>query len=342
MPAARARAPGRGAAFAAQPSQADPQNTVYLETKDGRVTIRLRAGSRAEARGADQDPDQAGLLQRRRLPPGDRGLHGPDGRPDRHRHGQVRPPNLPAEFTPTPYKRGSVGMARSQSPDPPTAVLHLLRRLRPLTGQYTLVGEVVAGMDVVDKIKKGDRRQRRGDEPRQDREDAARRRRQVMRRLFSRGAALLSIGAAGAALLVRPGPGTRGSDRGRARISSPLESPGGDHRPTSTRSGTCGRRIDPHPRRVPDPPRLLAAAAGDGFSGQELDDRLSFKAHRRSARQPARSPTTTPARRRTSATRSPARSGTLERCTPLPFTARSRAAIAGRHFTIRFIDTRPL
>jgi peptidylprolyl isomerase len=65
-------------------------------------------------------------------------------------------PNLPAEFTQTPYKRGSLGMARSQSPNSANSQFFIcFDGCGGLTGQYTLFGEVVSGMDVVDKVKKG-------------------------------------------------------------------------------------------------------------------------------------------------------------------------------------------
>jgi peptidylprolyl isomerase len=65
-------------------------------------------------------------------------------------------PNIPAEFTQTPFRRGSVGMARSQSPDSANSQFFICyEKCGPLTGQYTIFGEVVSGMDVVDKIKKG-------------------------------------------------------------------------------------------------------------------------------------------------------------------------------------------
>ncbi len=66
-------------------------------------------------------------------------------------------PNLPAEFSSVPFKRGIVGMARrGDSVDSRQfAVLHHVRRRRlSLNGQYTVIGEVVSGMDVVDKLKK--------------------------------------------------------------------------------------------------------------------------------------------------------------------------------------------
>jgi cyclophilin family peptidyl-prolyl cis-trans isomerase len=65
-------------------------------------------------------------------------------------------PNLPAEFTPTPYKVGSVGMARSQSPDSANSQFFIcFEGCGPLTGQYTLFGEVTSGMDAVRKLKTG-------------------------------------------------------------------------------------------------------------------------------------------------------------------------------------------
>ena len=65
-------------------------------------------------------------------------------------------PNVPAEFTQTPFKRGSVGMARSSSPNSANSQFFICYEgCGSLTGQYTLFGEVVSGMDVVDKIKKG-------------------------------------------------------------------------------------------------------------------------------------------------------------------------------------------
>ena len=66
-------------------------------------------------------------------------------------------PNLKAEFTPQPFNRGTLGMARSQ--DPNSANSQFFICFGPaafLNGQYTVFGEVVSGMEFVDKIKKGD------------------------------------------------------------------------------------------------------------------------------------------------------------------------------------------
>lgn len=65
-------------------------------------------------------------------------------------------PDLKAEFTPTPYVRGVVGMARSQNPDSANSQFFITFASAPfLEGQYTVFGEVESGMEVVDKIRRG-------------------------------------------------------------------------------------------------------------------------------------------------------------------------------------------
>ncbi|HEY8565358.1 MAG TPA: peptidylprolyl isomerase [Beijerinckiaceae bacterium] len=141
----------------AQSPAADPQNTVYLDTKDGRITIRLRPDL------APKHVEQIKALTRRgfyngivfhRVIPG---FMAQTGDPTGTGTGKSDLPNLKAEFTPTPYKKGSVGMARSASPDSANSQFFICYEgCGSLTGQYTLFGEVVAGQDVADKIKKGD------------------------------------------------------------------------------------------------------------------------------------------------------------------------------------------
>ncbi|KDB04466.1 peptidyl-prolyl cis-trans isomerase [Defluviimonas sp. 20V17] len=66
-------------------------------------------------------------------------------------------PDLPAEFSDVPYTRGIVGMARAQDPNSANSQFFIMFAPAPnLNGQYTVVGKVISGMDVVDKIKKGD------------------------------------------------------------------------------------------------------------------------------------------------------------------------------------------
>ncbi len=68
-------------------------------------------------------------------------------------------PDLPAEFSNRSFTRGMVGMARSADPNSANSQFFIMFDAAPhLDGQYTIVGHVVEGMDLVDKIKKGDAR----------------------------------------------------------------------------------------------------------------------------------------------------------------------------------------
>ena len=66
-------------------------------------------------------------------------------------------PDLPAEFSNVPFERGTVGMARSQDPDSANSQFFIMFADGAfLNGQYTVFGKVVAGMEYVDKIKRGE------------------------------------------------------------------------------------------------------------------------------------------------------------------------------------------
>jgi cyclophilin family peptidyl-prolyl cis-trans isomerase len=65
---------------------------------------------------------------------------------------------LKAEFNKKPFDRGVLGMARTQDPDSASSQVYLmLGDAHFLNGQYTAFGKVTKGMEVVDKIKVGDR-----------------------------------------------------------------------------------------------------------------------------------------------------------------------------------------
>ena len=144
-----------GSAFAQ--GAADPQNTVYLETKDGRITIRLRPDL------APKHVEQIKTLVKRgfydgivfhRVIPG---FMAQTGDPKGNGTGGSDLPNIRAEFSSTPFKRGTVGMARSGDPNSANSQFFIcFGDASFLNNQYTVIGEVTSGMDVVDKIKKGD------------------------------------------------------------------------------------------------------------------------------------------------------------------------------------------
>ncbi|WP_319823469.1 peptidylprolyl isomerase [Thalassovita sp.] len=68
-------------------------------------------------------------------------------------------PDLKAEFSDVPYDRGVVGMARSNDPDSANSQFFIMfAEGHFLNGQYTVVGRVTEGMDIVDAIKRGEGR----------------------------------------------------------------------------------------------------------------------------------------------------------------------------------------
>jgi peptidylprolyl isomerase len=141
------------AATAAAP---DPQNVLYLDTKDGRITILLRPDL------APQHVERIKALAKRGFYNGVvfhrviEGFMAQTGDPTGTGRGGSELPNLPAEFTSTPFKRGTLGMARSSDPNSANSQFFIcLADSAFLDGKYTVFAEVIAGMDVVDKIKKG-------------------------------------------------------------------------------------------------------------------------------------------------------------------------------------------
>ncbi len=65
-------------------------------------------------------------------------------------------PDLPAEFSDLPFEKGTVGMARSSDPDSANSQFFIMFAPAPsLDGQYTVVGRVISGQDVVDAIRRG-------------------------------------------------------------------------------------------------------------------------------------------------------------------------------------------
>jgi peptidylprolyl isomerase len=65
-------------------------------------------------------------------------------------------PDLPAEFSDRPFTRGVLGMARSADPNSANSQFFIMFADAPhLNGQYTVVGEVTEGLDVLDAIKRG-------------------------------------------------------------------------------------------------------------------------------------------------------------------------------------------
>jgi peptidylprolyl isomerase len=140
------------------PAGLDPQNTILLDTKYGRVVIKLRPDI------APQHAERIKTLAREKFydnAPFHRVIEGfmaqtGDGQRGDGTGGS-KYPNVPAEFSQVPFKRGIVGMARSSSPDSANSQFFIMFADGAfLNGKYTVVGEVVSGMPAIDKIKRGE------------------------------------------------------------------------------------------------------------------------------------------------------------------------------------------
>ncbi len=135
----------------------DPDNTVYLDLKDGRVTIRLRPDLApkhvAQIKQLVKRGFYDGIVFHRVIA----GFMAQTGDPTGTGTGGSNLPNIPAEFSVEPFRRGTLGMARASDPNSANSQFFIMFGDGSfLNGQYTVFGEVVSGMDAVDKIKKGD------------------------------------------------------------------------------------------------------------------------------------------------------------------------------------------
>ena len=142
-------------AASAAPAQ-NLENTIYLDTKDGRVTILLRPDLApkhvAQIETLTKRGFYNGLVFHRVID----GFMAQTGDPTGTGMGGSDLPNIPAEFSAEPFKRGTVGMARASDPNSANSQFFICFADAPfLNHKYTVVGQVVSGMDVVDKIKKG-------------------------------------------------------------------------------------------------------------------------------------------------------------------------------------------
>jgi len=147
------------------PAGVDPENTIVIDvaannnTSKGQIIIKLRTDI------APQHAQRIKTLAREHFydnVPFHRVIEGfmaqtGDGQ-NHNGTGGSKLPNLQAEFSPVPFKRGIVGMARKGGDNnSANSQFFIMYRETPgLNGQYTVIGEVVSGMNVVDKIKKGE------------------------------------------------------------------------------------------------------------------------------------------------------------------------------------------
>ena len=146
----------------------DPENTIIIELKDGRVVVELLpdvAPKHAErmkelARAGKYDNvafhrviegfmAQTGDVQHANMEKGWDARRAGTGGSDL--------PDLPAEFSRLPHARGTIGAARSQNPNSANSQFFInFKDNHFLNGQYTVYGRVISGMEHVDKIARGE------------------------------------------------------------------------------------------------------------------------------------------------------------------------------------------
>jgi cyclophilin family peptidyl-prolyl cis-trans isomerase len=140
------------------PPGADPQNTILIDTTQGRIVIKLRLDLAPKHAARIKQLARDGYYNNvpfHRVIAGFMAQTG-DGQ-NFNGTGGSKYPNLQGEFSNVPFKRGIVGMARASDPNSANSQFFIMYADGAfLNGKYTVIGEVVTGMEVVDKIKKGE------------------------------------------------------------------------------------------------------------------------------------------------------------------------------------------
>jgi peptidylprolyl isomerase len=139
------------------PAGLDKQNAIVVDTTKGRIVFKLRTDLAPKHAERIKQLASEGFYNNvpfHRVMDGFMAQTG-DGQ-NFNGTGGSKYPNLKAEFSSVPFKRGVVGMARrGDSVDTANSQFFFMFGDAPsLNGQYTVIGEVVSGMDVVDKLKK--------------------------------------------------------------------------------------------------------------------------------------------------------------------------------------------
>ena len=146
----------------------DPENTILIELKDGTVTVELLPDVAPEHCTRMKELAREGAYDGvvfHRVIDGFMAQTGDvaNGNVDKGQNlgragtGGSEKPDLPAEFSKVPHARGSLGAARSQNPNSANSQFFINFKDNDfLNGQYTVYGQVIAGMEHVDAITRGE------------------------------------------------------------------------------------------------------------------------------------------------------------------------------------------
>jgi len=135
----------------------DPENTIVMETSKGKVVIELMPDLApnhvTRVKELSRENFYDGVVFHRVID----GFMAQTGDPTGTGMGGSEKPDLAAEFSNVNHVRGTCSMARSQSPNSANSQFFICFGEAPwLDRQYSVWGQVIEGMDVVDQIKRGE------------------------------------------------------------------------------------------------------------------------------------------------------------------------------------------
>ncbi|WP_342238450.1 peptidylprolyl isomerase [Inquilinus sp. OTU3971] len=137
-------------------SARDLENTLYLDLTYGRVVIELRPDLAPKHVARIKELVRQGFYNGIKFHRVIEGFMAQTGDPTGTGMGGSGQ-KIDAEFSQEPFKRGTLGMARAQSPNSADSQFFIMFANGDfLNGQYTVWGQVVEGMEFVDKIKRGE------------------------------------------------------------------------------------------------------------------------------------------------------------------------------------------
>ena len=138
-------------------AERDLENTLYLDLSHGRVVIELRPDLAPGHVARIQELAREGFYDGTPFHRVVEGFMAQGGDPSGTGSGGSKMPDLKAEFSDTPHGRGACSMARAANPNSANSQFFIcFNDCGFLDGQYTLWGQVVEGMEHVDKLKRGE------------------------------------------------------------------------------------------------------------------------------------------------------------------------------------------
>lgn len=142
---------------AAAQTKLDPESTLYMDLKQGRVVIQMFPDLAPKHVERIKALSREGFYDNTPFHRVIEGFMAQGGDPTGTGTGGSQLPDLPAEFTTKRhFLRGTCGMARTGDPNSANSQFFIMFAPAPhLDGQYTIWGQVVEGMDYVDQIKRG-------------------------------------------------------------------------------------------------------------------------------------------------------------------------------------------